>query len=164
MEQKHKLCFRIYLVVFSFTHHGIGPSLPSLVPGGRPSTAPSSPLSSAPQSSMPLASSWRRLLPLGLSSPPLPRCTLPVLSQHTSTQGVDTDRQWSQEDVQTLVSQSIGKCGPLLPQHKSGLVHEDLLNLHPNCPPQKFAARQWILNLFGFSHIFFWILVNLCVF
>ena len=105
------MCFRIYLVVFSFTHHGIGPSLPSLVPGGRPSTAPSSPLSSAPQSSMPLASSWRRLLPLGLSSPPLPRCTLPVLSQHTSRQGVDIDRQWAQEDVQILVSQSIVKYG-----------------------------------------------------
>ena len=95
--------------MFRFRHHGIGPSLPSQVPGWRPSTAPSSPLSSVPPSSLPLASSWLRLLPLGLSGPPWPRCTLPVLSQHTSRQGVDIDRQWAQEDVQILVSQSIVK-------------------------------------------------------
>ena len=97
--------------MFRFRHHGISPSLPSQVPGWRPSTAPSSPLSSVPPSSLPLASSWLRLLLLGLSNPPWPRCTLPVLSQHTSRQGVDIDRQWAQEDVQILVSQSIVKYG-----------------------------------------------------
>ena len=94
MKQIHKLCYREYLLLFFFKHHGIGPS---------------SPLSSAPPSSLPPASSWLRLLTLGLSSPPWPRCTLPVLSQHTSRQGVDIDRQWAQEDVQILVSQSIVK-------------------------------------------------------
>ena len=135
------MCFGLYLLLFSFTRHGICLFLPSQGPGGRPSTAPSSPPSSAPPSSSPPASSWLRLLLLGLSSPPWPRCTLPVLSQHTSRKGVDIDRRWSQEDVQTLVSQSIGKCGQLLPLHKSGLVHEDLQNLHPNCPTKVTGSR-----------------------
>ena len=121
---------------------GTGLFLPSQVPEGSPSTVPP-PLSPPPTSSPPV-SSWPPLLRLGLSGPPWPRCTLPVLSQHTLRQGVDIDRQWSQEDVPTLVSQKISRCGQLLPQHKSGRVHVDLRSLCPNYQPQRSAARQKI--------------------
>ena len=133
--------------MFRFRHHGISPSLPSLVPGGRPSTAPSSPLSSVPPSSLPLASSWLRLLPLGLSGPPWPRCiTAHCLTARVETRRRHIDRKWSQEDGRTLISLLSGKCGRLLvrvlPQHKSGPVHEDLPSLLPIFRPKNSAARQ----------------------
>ena len=132
--------------------HGIGLFLPSQVPGERPSTAPSSPPSSAPPSSSPPASSWPPLLPLGWSGPPWPRCTWPVLSLRTWIGGGGIDPQLFPEDVQTLVFQSTGKCGQLLPLHKSELVHEDLQNLHPNCPT-KVTGSRYLEVLYWFGDI-----------
>ena len=109
-----------------------------------PSTAPFSPPSPAPPTSSPPgpASSW---LPLaaGLSGPPWPRCTTAhCLTARVETRRRHIDRPWFQEDGRTLVSLLSGKCGRLLPQHKSGPVHEDLPSLLPIFRPQNSAARQ----------------------
>ena len=131
-------------MLFSFIVHGIGLSLPSQVPGERPSTAPSSPPSSAPPSSSPPASSWPPPLPLGWSGPPWPRCTWPVLSLRKWRRGGGIVPQLFLEDALTLASQLSGRYERLLPQHKFGRVHVDPPSLRPNCRPQKSAARQMI--------------------